>query len=67
VAFEDGADIWVVGPEGGDARRLTATPAVETEPHVSPDGKWIAFTSNRTGSPPFPDKARRAGQGGGGG
>ncbi len=51
VAFEYGGDIWVVSREGGEARRLTATPAIETDPHFSPDGKWVAFTSNRTGSP----------------
>ena len=30
---------------GGQARRLTATPNVETEPHFSPDGSRIAFTA----------------------
>ncbi|MDP2582632.1 MAG: PDZ domain-containing protein [Candidatus Palauibacterales bacterium] len=51
VAFEYGGDLWVVGRTGGEARRLTSTPAIETDPHFSPDGKWVAFTSNRTGSP----------------
>lgn len=51
VAFEYGGDIWIVGRPGGEARRLTATPAIETDPHFSPDGRRVAFTSNRTGMP----------------
>lgn len=49
VAFTYGADIWVASRDGGLARRITATPAVESNPHFSPDGRWIAFTSNRAG------------------
>jgi tricorn protease len=51
VAFTYGADLWVADRPGGLARRLTSTPAVEADPHFSPDGKWIAFTSNRSGMP----------------
>ena len=51
IAFEYGGDLWVVGRSGGEARRLTSTPAAESNPYFSPDGKWIAFTSERTGSP----------------
>ena len=50
VAFAYGGDLWSVGREGGEARRLTSTPAEESDPHFSPDGKWIAFTSTRSGS-----------------
>ncbi|MEP7111374.1 MAG: PDZ domain-containing protein [Ferruginibacter sp.] len=49
IAFEYGGDIWVTQKSGGDARRITSTPAVEGNPHFSPDGKWIAFNSNRSG------------------
>ncbi|HET6256708.1 MAG TPA: PDZ domain-containing protein [Puia sp.] len=51
IAFEYGGDIWVVAKGGGEASRITSTPAVESDPHFSPDGKWITFTSDRTGTP----------------
>lgn len=51
IAFEYGGDIWVADKTGGEARRITSTPATESDPHLSPDGKWIAFTSNRSGAP----------------
>lgn len=51
LAFEYGGDIWVVDKHGGEARRITSTPATESDPHFSPDGRWIAFTSNRSGIP----------------
>src|SRR5215472_5495519 len=51
LAFEYGGDIWVVDKNGGEARRITSTAAVESDPHFSPDGKWVAFTSNRSGFP----------------
>ena len=44
VAFAYAGDIWVVPRAGGDARRVTSSPAVESDPHFSPDGKWLAFT-----------------------
>lgn len=49
IAFAHGGDLWVVDAEGGEARRLTSTPAVEGEPHLSPDGTQVAFASNRSG------------------
>lgn len=50
VAFTYGADLWVADLNGQNMLRLTSTAAVESDPHFSPDGKWIAFTSNRSGN-----------------
>jgi tricorn protease len=49
LVFAHGADLWVVSRDGGEARRLTSTPAVEQDPHLSPDGSLLAFSSNRSG------------------
>jgi tricorn protease len=50
IAFSSGGDIWTVPVTGGDARLLIAHPAYESRPIYSPDGKWLAFNSNRTGN-----------------
>src|SRR3990167_3950188 len=50
IAFAYGADLWVVPRSGGTARRLSATPGVETEPAFSPDGSLIAFTATVAGN-----------------
>ncbi|MHA4809217.1 S41 family peptidase [Flavitalea flava] len=51
LAFVYGGDIWVTAKAGGEAHRITSTAATESDPHFSPDGHWIAFTSNRSGLP----------------
>jgi tricorn protease len=49
IVFAYAGDLWLTTRAGGVARRLTATPAVESDPHFSPDGRRLAFTSNRDG------------------
>ena len=49
VAFAYANDLWIVGREGGEARRLTSHPGTESHPHFSPDGDWIAFTGEYAG------------------
>ena len=41
-------DIWSVSP-GGEPRPLVATEFDEKQPTFSPDGEWVAFTSDRSG------------------
>jgi len=49
IAFVSGGDIWAVSAGGGEARLLLSHPANESRPFYSPDGKRLAFISNRTG------------------
>jgi tricorn protease len=50
VAFCYLGDIWLLNEKDSTARPLTAHEATELYPKFSPDGKWIAFSSNRSGS-----------------
>ena len=37
VAFTYPENIWIAGRDGGDGRRLTRFPGVESDPQLSPD------------------------------
>jgi hypothetical protein len=49
VAFAALGDLWVM-PVGGAARRLTDDRFVEMDPTWSPDGRSLAYSSDRAGS-----------------
>ena len=44
-------DMFAVPDGGGESRRLSKTPFRELTPQVSPDGRWLAYTSNEGGDP----------------
>ena len=46
----DNVEIFSVNSGGGDETNLTNNPAFDSDATVSPDGKQIAFTSNRDGN-----------------
>ena len=50
VAFSYKGDIYIVDSEGGEARQLTSNPAYDYSPIWSPDGRTIAFASDRYGN-----------------
>ena len=50
IIFSYEGDLWKVETEGGNALRLTAMDGNETNPSVSPDGKWLSFSSDQFGN-----------------
>jgi tricorn protease len=51
IAFSYLGDIWTADENGQNIQRLTVNRASDVYPRFSPDGKWIAFTSDRSGNP----------------
>ena len=47
IAFSYLGDIWVSGEDGSNVVRVTDNTGRDVYPRFSPDGKWIAFSSNR--------------------
>ncbi|MDX1646177.1 MAG: protein kinase [Longimicrobiales bacterium] len=43
-------DVWAVFGDWDDAREIVATEAEERAPVLSPDGRWLAYVSDRTGN-----------------
>src|SRR5690349_8139344 len=50
VAFSYLADLWIANDDGSGVTRLTDNVARDIYPRFSPDGQWIAFSSNREGN-----------------
>lgn len=47
---DDNYDLYDISVDGGEERRLTVHPGHDDGPDYSPDGRWIYFNSNRSGS-----------------
>ena len=43
------SEVWVVPTAGGEPQRFTSPGTESSAPYWSPDGKWLFFTSSRTG------------------
>src|SRR5579864_6108591 len=50
IAFLYASNLWSVDRAGGLARRLTSFQGLTTNPHFSPDGKWLAFSAEYAGN-----------------
>ena len=50
IVFQYAGDLWSVPRLGGDAKRLTSAPGIESSPHFSPDGSTIAFSAHYDGN-----------------
>jgi len=50
IAFSYLGDIWIASETGADVQRLTVNRARDQFPRFSPDGQWVAFSSNREGN-----------------
>jgi tricorn protease len=50
VTFGYLGDIWTADETGQNVQRLTVHKARDVYPRFSPDGKWIAFSSDRNGN-----------------
>jgi tricorn protease len=50
IAFVYGGDIWIVGRQGGEAKRLVTGTDLETGPIFSPDGSTVAYSGDYDGN-----------------
>jgi len=48
IAFLEEGDVWVIPPDS-QPRRFFTSAAYEAFPSFSPDGRWLAYTSNVSG------------------
>lgn len=50
LVFSYHGDIWIANENGSNPMRLTAHVARDVFPRLSPDGRWVAFSSDRYGN-----------------
>jgi tricorn protease len=50
IVFSYLGDLWLIHEDGSNPQRLTVHRARDIYPRFSPDGQWIAFSSNRYGN-----------------
>ncbi len=51
IAFVHGGDIWTASANGGTAHRITSfDDGLELFPRISPDGNWVAFSGEYSGT-----------------
>src|SRR6476659_6292038 len=50
IAFSYLGDIWTANEDGSSPQRVSDHRGHEMYPRFSPDGRWIAFSSNRYGN-----------------
>jgi Tol biopolymer transport system component len=49
--FNGNRDVWIMNQDGTGGKKLTSGPGRNGNPRVTPDGRYILFTSSRSGAP----------------
>jgi serine/threonine-protein kinase len=49
VSPGQGNDIWAIAADGSDSIAVAASPAAESQPDFSSDGRWVAYQSDESG------------------